>query len=663
MNKLLARIRNKKNFTLFILIFLMFFMVSSIVTYKSFISPFSTNDNVIHSSKPDSEKEKWIRLDGSYVNQTLTYVTPYLTGVGVHLHDVDPGSENTLHFLLKKDNETIYSWDLKEKDLNDGMCILRMDTNPVDMANVDFEFYSDGITNIKFGIVQNDREKFAKINKCKINNVQTNYSIVYDVVSGNCAEIKGLFLLVVLLFVLSIFLFYMFICLETKISTIAFSMIFILGLIYSLVLPQFSVPDEWSHYLTAYSQSSVLLHKKAFDEHGNVILYEDGSIYFVREHSPTRSTYAIEYQELKGQQLVSYKGDTITRGPLKLATFAYVPQTFGMTLARLMHLNSTQVAFVGRIFALLFYAFLISQGIKLAPEFAKRILLVVSLLPMVMQQVCSYNYDSILFGICFFSIAYLLNLIHRDEKINKKDFIILALCATVIASIKFIYLPVFGLGLLIPKERFRIKRGKELTILGILCICAFAFIGVTLFNKRFWDLHPTNPGLPNEYMTYSISYLFTHVKDELVLLSRTVQNYTADYISQMISSPLGWVEISMPATQLMGFGCMLALSCMGTEKDKKYSLIENLWLVVLFTGVAFTVLIALQTSYTPTFLDMVYGVQGRYFLPILPLLMIAVRGLFVLKEDSTKIENSLIVGNIFFHITEVSTILFIVIGR
>lgn len=43
--------------------------------------------------------------------------------------------------------------------------------------------------------------------------------------------------------------------------------------------------------------------------------------------------------------------------------------------------------------------------------------------------------------------------------------------------------------------------------------------------------------------------------------------------------------------------------------------------------------------------------------------MIAVRGLFVLKEDSTKIENSLIVGNIFFHITEVSTILFIVIGR
>ena len=249
------------------------------------------------------------------------------------------------------------------------------------------------------------------------------------------------------------------------------------------------------------------------------------------------------------------------------------------------------------------------------------------------------------------------------KKINKKDFIILALCATVIASIKFIYLPVFGLGLLIPKERFRIKRGKELTVLGILCICAFAFIGVTLFNKRFWDLHPTNPSLPNEYMTYSISYLFTHVKDELVLLSRTVQNYTADYISQMISSPLGWVEISMPATQLMGFGCMLALSCMGTEKDKKYSLIENLWLVVLFAGVALTVLIALQTSYTPTFLDMVYGVQGRYFLPILPLLMIAVRGVFVLKEDSTKIENSLIVGNIFFHITEVCTILFIVIGR
>ena len=104
-----------------------------------------------------------------------------------------------------------------------------------------------------------------------------------------------------------------------------------------------------------------------------------------------------------------------------------------MTLARLIHLNSTQVAFMGRIFALLFYAFIISKGIQFAPIYAKRILLVVSLLPMVMQQVCSYNYDSVLFGICFFTIGYLLNLIHCKQKINKKDFIILALCAAAIA--------------------------------------------------------------------------------------------------------------------------------------------------------------------------------------------------------------------------------------
>ena len=44
----------------------------------------------------------------------------------------------------------------------------------------------------------------------------------------------------------------------------------------------------------------------------------------------------------------------------------------------------------------------------------------------------------------------------------------------------YLFTGFFGLGLLIPKERFRIKRGKELTVLGILCICAFAFIGVTL---------------------------------------------------------------------------------------------------------------------------------------------------------------------------------------
>lgn len=60
MSKLLEGIRNKKKFTIFMLIFLMFFMMSSIVTYKSYVCPLATNDNVIHSAKPDSEKEKWI---------------------------------------------------------------------------------------------------------------------------------------------------------------------------------------------------------------------------------------------------------------------------------------------------------------------------------------------------------------------------------------------------------------------------------------------------------------------------------------------------------------------------------------------------------------------------------------------------------------------------
>ena len=62
MSKLLEGIRNKKKFTIFMLIFLMFFMMSSIVTYKSYVCPLATNDNVIHSAKLDTEKEKdWIR--------------------------------------------------------------------------------------------------------------------------------------------------------------------------------------------------------------------------------------------------------------------------------------------------------------------------------------------------------------------------------------------------------------------------------------------------------------------------------------------------------------------------------------------------------------------------------------------------------------------------
>ena len=73
------------------------------------------------------------------------------------------------------------------------------------------------------------------------------------------------------------------------------------------------------------------------------------------------------------------------------------------------------------------------------------------------------------------------------------------------------------------------------------------------------------------------------------------------------------------------------------------------------------VILALQISWTPDNSLIVVGVQGRYFLPILPMILLAMKDLLTVKAENTNI--ILFYGNIILHISEIFAILCIVIGR
>lgn len=140
-----------------------------------------------------------------------------------------------------------------------------------------------------------------------------------------------------------------------------------------------------------------------------------------------------------------------TRQPLSQKHPGYIPQVLGISVARIMKMNSEQIMFAGRFFALVWYVFVMFWAIKLMP-IKKEMLFLVGILPITIQQVVSYNYDSFLLGICFFAIAYILNFIYTDREIKIYDWFIIIGIVISIASIKFVYLPLLGLALFIPKK-------------------------------------------------------------------------------------------------------------------------------------------------------------------------------------------------------------------
>lgn len=663
MDRIKSGIHKNKKFCIILTLFLLVFIGCSLVTYKTYVKNYLFNDIIVYKVKTHSDEG--IPLENQKFSQEIDNVSTSLTGIGFSLKNIDKDSDNVLNVSIKnQDGSLIQELSVKEKDLNDGFNVVHIDPLNLENQKLIIELSSSGYTNIHVGVTHDAEEDYIKLAKCNVNEVKMNYSLVYGLVNGNCFALKKFYFLIVSLFILLIVLFGILKIFEVQFAKISFVVIFITGIIYSLVLPQFTIPDEWTHYLTAYSQSSVLLHKKAFDEHGNVILYEDGSYYFVRYNIPKLSTYAMEMNELSGHQMVDIKGQRASRAPLSLATFGYIPQTVGVTIGRLLHMNSMQVAFVGRMFALLVYALLISWGISLIPKFAKRIFFAVSMLPMCMQQVCSFNYDSVLLTVSFFLFAYLLYLAYKKDEVNKVDLAIVTICSMTIATIKFIYLPILGIGLLIPAKKFKHKNTKWIYIVLLLVISGLSYGLITKYNQYFWTVHTSVTKPISDAVTFTPSFILRHPIKEIVIFLNTTQQFMAEYIEQMLCSPLGWLDIKMPSVIVAGFSSVLLLSSMSCKDEERSMKWQNrLWLFVLCGLVFGVVLLALQITWTPDYFTFVAGVQGRYFLPVLPLLLVSIFGYLKLNAESKNMDTIMVLSTLCLHIMEVVTILIIVIGR
>lgn len=653
--------KNKK-VTLITLSLVIVFLLSSLVTYKTFVRQYLFNDYVVYQSRELSNEN--IPLENVLIEQPIQIVSNSMTGLGLRFKDVDPNSKNQFSVVVKNDSgENIYAENIPENKIhNDQIYYLRFNASQLKVGSIyTITVKSLGATRASMVTVNPRENEYSVLRNCMINQEESKQSIAYSVIDGNCFHLRNFYWLIVMLILILITMTYLMYIYNVKLYKASFVIIMLIGIIYTLIVPQFSVPDEYTHYLTSYSQSSILLGEKAFDEHGNVLLYEDSSNTLIRASHPTVNEYVKEYDGLIGKEKFRINQPYISRAPLTLGSFGYFPQVLGVSLGRILCLNGIQTGVLGRISALLLFAVLISYSLKIIPKFFEKVLFTISILPMTLQQVCSYNYDSVLFTACFFLFAYLLYLIYEKEKISKLDIVLVTLSSIVIATIKFVYLPILGLGLLIPREKFTLKNGKILVILMLVVLSLGSYLVVMKCNSLFWNVYESNTSSLINYNTFTIYQVIQHPIREIVIIIATFQRFTADYISQMISGPLGWLEMNVPALQLSGFLMMLFYSLFSVEKKSKTDQKVKLCSGLISMMIILIVILALQISWTPDNSMIVVGVQGRYFLPILPMVLLAMKDVLTIKAQNTNVV--LYYGNVILHISEIFTILCIVIGR
>lgn len=456
--------------------------------------------------------------------------------------------------------------------------------------------------------------------KCEINgNITVDEIIPYKIFGGTYIILKyfviALYISLTFLMVGACVLLFQ----RKRLEIVFCYVVFVVGIVYMFILPPFVVPDEASHFVTAYAESSELIGVPAYNEKGDIFVTSEKMWGNVEEkRNVTKELYSQFFEGVLGkdepkEQLIA------TRQPLLQKHPGYIPQVLGISVARIMKMNSEQIMFAGRFFALVWYVFVMFWAIKLMP-IKKEMLFLVGILPITIQQVVSYNYDSFLLGICFFAIAYILNFIYTDREIKIYDWFIIIGIVISIASIKFVYLPLLGLALFIPKNKF--KNGIR-KIVSSLCII-FVAIFITLYT-RLLDYGKTFAETTQnavEPAKFSIDYCMNNPFQILGIFYRTIERQSSRFLSELLGASLGYLNINIPQILAILILILLLLS-MINESFAKSDIYKIKWYLAFCCVIVFACLMVVMFfDWTPFGNSQIEGIQGRYLLPILPLALL-----------------------------------------
>lgn len=608
------------------LIFLMAVLISYNKIWKEKVnSPWAVM-KIENSPTYLGDKDTVELQNGKVISQRIQMASNNLTGMALKFVNVNKKAVGNIAIeLYDSKNKMVENWNLDCSILqSDGYCNIQLKKDKKVKVGEKFKIVIKPELQNEEGLSLELASASAVTGSVKVTGVKNKpLSLAYKLYDGGGNVLKYFIIAIVIAAFCGIIAGF-FMMKDGKIAGAFVAITFFIGCIYIFVLPPFAIPDESSHIVTAYTKSSKLLGKEIVDEKGEAVADPNMGLYFTREEYPTKDSYIRYIKGALGKNTNIITSKESMGTPLNMKAIGYFPQILGISIVRILGGSGEQLLLIGRLFALLWYCFIMYFAVKIFP-LNKMIIFTVGLLPMTMQQVCSFSYDSVMLGLCFLLISYIMWLIYTKDKVDIKDVIILSGITVGIITIKYIYIPIIGLLIFIPKEKVKFKFNRKKAILSALGLFASfeVFSKITLITKAAEsNMQMRADGL----YQYSISYVIRNLGDTMIVAVRTIIENSSFYLNTMIGNPLGWVEISIPNIIVTGFVIVLIFSAVPNRKSAVVSKKIMTALIAIVVLVSAMVFGALLITYTYVGSDTILGVQGRYFLPVLPLGLLAVQG-------------------------------------
>ena len=399
-----------------------------------------------------------------------------------------------------------------------------------------------------------------------------------------------------------------------------------LGVIYNFVLTPYMTPDESYHIDMSYRHSNTLLGIESAGENKCYKRQDDTELEFTS--SPSLENYKIIYDGLfsmaENDTLVEAEATSTTEAPMII----YLPAVLGMTLARLLHLGTVPMLLLGRWFSLLGFTILTYFGMKKLP-FGKTALFLLAVLPMNLQQCTSFSYDAVITGVSFLYICWCVSLAFGEKQVKATDMLGLGILGIILVYGKSgVYLPLALLIFLIPAARFGGKRVRNLCVLGLFLLPVLCFLNQNTATVSYIATTTEATATVGSSTTagYTIGYFLSQPLELVRMLANTLSDKTAFYLESLVGQKMGWVEIDISEVISMLFWLLLILASLKTKEEPMYIRTGQKWWIVFVCAVcAGLILAGMLLTWTPRGYVSIEGVQGRYFIPLMPALLLVLR--------------------------------------
>ena len=460
----------------------------------------------------------------------------------------------------------------------------------------------------------------------------------------------------------------------------------IFGLGYMYVFPAMSAPDEIAHFISAYKISNKMLGKQATVKDGHVIIRAqdlwiedvDGEYTFDKSKSEEEkvlipeegshgkiisskleeTSYKVFYAEgnIRGtDNYISFGGKDYEKAQSLHAPVNTIPSVYflpatGITVARIMGLNSIYLVLFGRMANLILFILFGTLGIYFLPKF-KEFIFLVSLLPTTIELAASYSYDAVMISSMIFFVSYVFFLAHEKEEFDIKDLVIISLIAGLVLPCKMVYFPMLLMLFSIPLYKFKF-RGKVDGKIKKENIAFFLTSAVVVLLSWVFAMYLVNRSTVVGYSTsntsslewageesYTIGYLLHNKLKAVKLFYNTLLLQLEYYHKTMFGAYLGHADdvVGIPYIGFLVLNIGMIFSVFGEAKEKQLLVKERVLTGISIFFVIFLVLLSMLIAWTPISSEFIEGVSGRYFIPVLlPLLMICRNNKIAIKDETKR---------------------------